>query len=368
MRKITTRKLTALGRHFIALATLLHAVGTHAADVGGLYEAEVPVPSKEVEERQLAFSAALRNVLIKLTGSRNPQSRAAVLTAMSQPDAYVEQYQYRTLSLEPLDELELASEELVLWTRFAAQAIDRLVREAGLPLWGRTRPSMLVWLALENESTRALVGEQQSSTLVSVLRDAASRRGVPLVIPALDEADQATVTVADIWAGFDERVVAASARYQPDQVLTVRGYRTAGGDWESRWRLLASANGSSGATPTEWLSKNTSLDALLAQGVDRAADILATRYATAVPAGSGSEQVDVTVHQVHGVADYARVVSYLNGIDGISKVQVTGVAADRVELALEARGGSPVVMQLISLGRVLTRMPGDDGLKYRLGP
>ena len=74
---------------------------------------------------ELAFGAALRDVLIKLTGQRNPQSRPEVVRAMSQPGPLVEQFQYQSFNLEPTDADELVTEELLLKTRSDAEKILR---------------------------------------------------------------------------------------------------------------------------------------------------------------------------------------------------------------------------------------------------
>jgi hypothetical protein len=336
---------------------------TRAAQVSNLYSAEVPVPDKAPAARDVAFSTALKSVFIKLTGKRSPQTSSLVAGAIREPAQYVEQFQYRTLTLEPIDETELGSEELLLWTQFDAVAVDRLLGEANLPRWGHTRPSVLVWLALENESTRDLVGETESSTLIEVLKDAASRRGVPLIIPLLDENDRTRLTVADVWAGFDDAIAVASTRYHPDAILVVRGHQTGGGEWQSRWRL------SIGDLPSNWVATDSRLDVVLVEGIDRTADALAARYAGVVGvANAGGDRVPLSVSSVRSVSDYARVLEYLTGLDGVSRVDVTGVDADELTIGVEARGGASVVAQIISLGRTLMPVPGGSSLQYRLRP
>jgi len=40
------------------------------------------------------------------------------------------------------------------------------------------------------------------------------------------------LTVADVWAGFDDAIAVASTRYHPDAILVVRGHQTGGGEWQ----------------------------------------------------------------------------------------------------------------------------------------
>jgi hypothetical protein len=338
---------------------------SRAAQVSDLYSADIPVPDKSPAERDPAFSAALRNVLVKLTGMRSPQTNPLAARAIRESALFVEQFQYRTLALEPIDETELGSEELLLWTRFDVAAVDRLLTEAKLPRWGRTRPSVLVWLALENNSSRALIGEVESSSLIDVLNDVASNRGVPLIIPLLDAEDRSRLTVADVWADFDDTIAAASARYQADGVLVVRGHQSGTGDWQGRWRL------SIGDLPSYWNSADSQLDVLLGEGIERLADNLAARYAKVTPvavAVAGDNGVVLSVNGVRTVRDYARVLSYMEGLDGVSRVAVIGVDANALQLAVEARAGQAVVAQMISLGRTLIPVLGASSPEYRLQP
>ena len=48
---------------------------------------------------------------------------------------------------------------------------------------------------------------------------AADERGLPIAWPLLDLQDLNAVTCTDVWGGFEDEIVAASARYRSDAVL-----------------------------------------------------------------------------------------------------------------------------------------------------
>ena len=348
-------------RLFILFGLACGAVQVDAAQVQGLYEAEVAVASKDESERALALGAALRSVLVKVTGERNPQSYPGVVQAMSRASKLVEQFRYRTEASGGLDESTETLERLLLWARFDSRVVDVLVTDAGLPSWGKTRPSMLMWLAVEDQSGRSLIGAEDSPTITNVLHDAAGRRGLPFVVPLMDLVDRSRISVSDVWAGFPERIMQASDRYRADTVLLARVHQPSTSEWEARWRLFLDG------VPHDWTLRNAGLDVMLIEGLNRAADLVAARFAQA--AGGVSEgAVAVAVQDIRTLGDYARTLAYLHSLDSVSRVDVTGASGSQVSFSIAIRGGSSAFAQEIGLGRTLIPVGSGAGTEFRLLP
>jgi hypothetical protein len=326
------------------------------AEVRTLYEAEVPVSSKDVAERDVALGAALGKVMVKVTGNREPQSHPGIVQAMSNPSPFVQQYRYVSLSLEAVDE---SAEELRLHASFDPPAVDRLARELGLPVWGRQRPSLLVWLAVEDESGRSLIGVDDSPGISQIFAEVADRRGVPIALPHLGDAERAGVDVSDIWTGVAERVEAASRPYAADAILLSRAYPLETGGFGGRVRLLIDGSAQ------DWETRGEMMEEVLIEGTEEAIDRLAQRYAQVLTA-SGPVGVVVEVSDVGSVEDYARVLAYLESLDGVSRVDVAGLRAGKVVYALQASGGDARLRQLIALGGILAAEGGGEGLRYHL--
>lgn len=338
-----------------------------AAQVEGLYTAEVETTSKEESERNLALGKALRDVLVKVTGERDPQTYPGVVPAMSDPSKYVEQFGYRVETIETIVESEIEDpfeesvDKLTLWARFDSRAIDGLIRDAGLPIWGKTRPSMIMWLALEDQSGRFLVGAEDSPTITEVLHYAAQARGLPFVVPLMDLVDLSAVSVSDVWAGFPDKILSASRRYRADAVLLARVHQFNSDQWEARWRLFL------GDTLHDWVLSNEELDGLLAQGLNQAVDVVAAQFVQTA-GGVGDELIEIVVNDIRTLGDYARTLNYLQALDGVSRVDVDGALGSRIRFSLTIRGGSPAFNQVIGFGRILVPMNGSDGSHYRLLP
>ena len=251
--------------------------------------------------------------------------------------------------------------DLRLWARFDSRALDALIQEAGLPIWGKTRPSMLMWLAVEDPSGRYLVGAEDSPTVTNVLHGTADGRGLPFVVPLMDLVDRSLIRVSDVWAGFPDKILQASDRYRADTVLLARIYQVNAIEWEARWRLFIDG------APHDWVLRNEALDTLLIQGLNQAVDVVATRFSQT--ASEVSEAViDVVVNDIRTLGDYARTLAYLQSLDGVSRVDVNGVSSNQILFSLAIRGGTASFTQVIGLGRTLAPADASADMQFRLLP
>lgn len=357
---------------FMAIVTTVVAPVFAAEEVRDLYEAEVEVADKGAELRREAFGAALLQIVVKASGSRDSAASPVIAEAMTSPDRFVQQFRYENAPLpetagDSVQATGTAAEgerTFNLWVQFDARAVDDLIREAGLPVWGRVRPSVLVLVAVESGGRRELVSSDDQRGWAAFIQNVAATRGVPMLLPLMDLEDRARLRASDVWAGFDDNARRASQRYQSEAVLLGRVYELTPDYWEARWRLLLED------TRNEWLDQGEGLDAVLLAGVHETADRLASRYGgfTGTTAASGV-QIDVT--GIRSLRDYARTLKYLGSLDEVSRVDVVEVDSGNVSFRVDARGGRETVRQVIALGRTLAEEGQSDfsaGLKYRLLP
>lgn len=334
----------------------------HGAEVTGLYEAEVQVFSQKSAERATAMVSALAEVLAKVSGQRNAALNHGVAEAIRQPGTFLQQYRYlalpdaEKLALQPGDE-----PQLILF-RFDKEAVDKALRDNGLPVWGAVRPATLVWLAVEDAGQRFLLGSDMPEPVRRALDREARRRGLAVVLPLLDLEDQARLRFADVWGNFNEPIMAASVRYRPEAVLVGRMQRTPAGEWTGNWTLLQ------GDASQGWESRGVLAEEVVDAGIAGVVEALAARYAHA--AGQQAEVLSMTVTSVHGLRDYARVIQYLQSLQQVTRVQPLRVDAEQIGLELGLRGDAAGLAQTISLGRVLAPVQSGQtsALVYQLMP
>lgn len=331
--------IPVLARGLLAVWLILPALPAAAMTLHDLYETEVPVAGEDLDSRNQAIGQALAQVLVKLTG-RDPAPGTASLAP--QAPRYVQEYRFRrAVSTD-------GQEQRRLWVRFDKLGLDRLLRERGLPLWGDSRPGILVWLGIERDGRRELVGVD--APIAQALTAGAVARGLGVQWPLMDLEDQAKLTTADLWSDYGTAVTQASARYAQPLVLTGRLRQVSADHWEGRWVLYegdqSRAMKSSGVT-----------DAMAAAGaVNQLADALAARYA---PAGGqhGPDVVRVQINGIRNVSEYAQVLKLVGEREMVDRVVLRSADDDRLLLDVLARGGRDGLAQVLDLLRNFTREP-----------
>ena len=325
-----------------------------AITISGLYEAEVPVADQSGDTRKQAVTTALRVVLVKLTGDRNAPDRAALSTVMAQAERYLLQYRYQKDSSSP------EPQAMNLWVQFDESALNDIMRNYGIPLWGKERPSILVWLASQGPEGRQYVNPEDGTGYLRVMEKRAQSRGVALIFPLLDLVDSASLKASDLWAGFREPVISASGRYQADVVLTGMIEQVIPSVWEARWTVYINEQASN------WTTEGDLPEVVLDEGIDGLVDHLASRFADS--GGDVQENtVDIIVSDVVNLDQYARTLRYLASLNSVLRVNVKRVEPGQVTFQLRVHGGEMVITQAIALGSILESTAADN-YSYRLMP
>jgi len=311
-----------------------------AEDVPGLYEAEVPVESQARDVREVALRVALQQVLVRVTGRRMVLSMADIEPLLEQAPRYVQQFRYQTREAAGGKSSEL------LWVRFDKRAVDRLLNENRLPIWGRTRPSTLIWLAIDDRRERELLSNDMDTRSRRIIEQQARVRGIPLRFPLMDLADRSAISLSDVWGNFEDNLLEASARYDAEAVLAGRVAKTSSGGWSGRWTLYQ--NGRSQA----WNTSGRTRDEVFVPAIDRLADVLAEQFAR-LGQNDQHEQLRVRITGIKGLADFNRVMNYLNDLALVEEARVEQLATDSLTLILSSRHGRAAINQAVSLGHTL---------------
>ena len=314
-----------------------------ADEITGLYETEVSVSTQTVEERQAALAAAMRQILLRVSGRSIVLTITAIERALEQPTRYVQQFRYRK---KPDPSGVVTEEEQRLWVRFDEKAINKLLRDNRMPVWGKTRPPVLLWMVVDNRKTRVLVGNNVENEARTQIQEQAQLRGLPIRLPLLDLADQSNLSMSDVWGNFEDTILRASRRYQTAAVLVGRVYQTYSGSWTVRWTLY------NGGRRNDWDVSGISLVEALIPGIDNTVDILAQHFAQVEAEGEDSS-ILVQVQGVHSLANYNKAVGYLSGLSAVTEVQPFSVARNHVIYQLKSRNGRLAISQAISLGHTL---------------
>jgi hypothetical protein len=293
-------------------------------------------------------------VLVKLTGDRTAMDSPAAAKLYAHADKYLQGFGYRTD----------AKGNNVFWGKFEPGLLDGAARSAGFKVWSRDRPSVLVWLTLEENGQRRLLNPNENTNYIKYLQDKAGERGLPLLMPLVDLQDEALLKVPDLWEGFKDVIVQSGSRYKADIVLA--GLITVAGpeQWLTRWTLYAGSDD----TPYAWNGNPAKPDAALAEAIDLASDALAQgkikRKAPDPPV-----RFELVVQGIGSFSDYARIQQYLASIAAVKQVDIKRMEGERAVFAVSAIGGLETVAEAINLGTTLQAVSTDDARLYRVrGP
>lgn len=364
----------------VVITVLLVLMGSvssvlRAADVESLYETEVRVFSQSAAERQEALRTALAEVMVKVTGQRTAPATLGLAGAFKRVDQFVQQYRYRLLAesklmplpapppavtparpggrkpggalpLPPPASTPIATKEQALWVSFDSAAVNKVLRQAGLPLWGRSRPVTLVVLAVEDLSNRYLLLADSGAALQTIMETRAWWRGLPLVLPQRAEADGG-IRFLEAWNNSQEPLLRAAANERADATLLGRMTRQ-GATWQVRWTLFQPRE-----VPVQWESVEGATLGVLEAGIDGAADALGKRFAQLL-SDKASNIVFITVTDIVTLDHYAKVLSYLQSLDEVADVTVSQMQANSVTYRVAARSTTQTLGRTIALSKKLS--------------
>jgi hypothetical protein len=277
----------------------------HAVTVEDLYEVVLPVETTQ----DAAFAEALRTVVVKVSGRRDAPAQLA--GALGNPRQFIQRFG--------------VTQQNLLQVGFDNLSIDRLLSEAGLPIWGRERPGTLVVLSLD-EAGGGWLSADAAAADKERLEQAARQRGLPLVWGGLDAQDYGALNAGASGAASWTQI---AVRNGANAVLVGRGSRDGGVHW-----TLVTGEGVQ--------QRNGSLE----DGVHLAADAFAAVFAAA-----GSTLREITV-EVSGIADlnaYAQTLNYLEQMTLVRTVGVEQVTGDMLRLKLGVRGDVEMLLRALAL-------------------
>lgn len=293
-------------------------------EMPGLYTVEVPFDSSQRNAETEAQRIALAEVIVRITGTTAAAESAEMASLFPQPGRFVRQFRFGS------------NDTMII--SMDGEAIGRVLRQAGAPVWGSDRPLTLVWLAVdwgmgEREIIAAddpvrMPGDARSIDRNQLLRErvqaVATRRGIPVAFPLLDTEDLQNVSFSDIWGGFDERLLAASARYQATSVLIGR-IRTE--DLQpQRWTWFFGDQ-----RRVDWAGEPEEAVGILA-------DALAREFV--IDPNQSIDRIHLTVSGIDSVVAYGRVQRAMEGLRIVDKLMVTSVSSDRISYEIEIQGGA----------------------------
>lgn len=326
-------------RLILLLVCSLLAAGAAAERSVDLYRAETLVTSRSDGERTRAIRDQFAELVVRMSGNWDAIEHPAVRDALTRAQDYLLEFSYAsTEQTVTVDGAQVPATRLVL--RYSPQAVEQLLRSAGLSLWPANRPAVLVWLVEDRGGQRSLTTDSEQREF---LRRRANQRGLPLILPLMDLEDRLAINEDELWRMDEGAIRDASERYRPNAILVGRYSETSSGVWRSNWQLYHSLG-----NPL-FEGEGDTAETLLTSAVDAVADYLASLYAI-VP--QQHEDPDALVLQVAGIRDFAAYKAlqrYLQELALVRRVELVSARHDTLVLRLYVEGDVGRLTSALSL-------------------
>ena len=331
----------------------------------------MPVFSQSIKERKTATNKAFEELLIRITGKRDVLGLEASQELLANSNRFVRSFRYEILpppvvfETTPIKQDEEESNVLTFNTKFIEKeenyptqkivvsfdekAVKNSLWKLKLPVWGKTRPSTLFWIAIQNNQQRSLLDSTESTELLALVKQHAEKRGVPIIYPRLDLEDQLKVNVTDVWGGYKTPVSEASLRYKPEAIISAQIFRDSEGIWQGRWNLYQAGD------ETSWQFSAPHLSVVIFESIDKLATRLAERYAQ-VSSGDDDSRFLIHISDVSNLKEYKKINRYLKSLSVVKRAALAEIQSNELVYELELRSNPRALKQAIALGKTLLAM------------
>ncbi len=338
----------------LTIFALLLSVAANTAQ-GDLYSGEVVVSSQSEVDRDEVIPDALIQVLQKLSGQRELPITRELDEALDSAGQFLLSFRYKNVVRRGID--GAAIEELRLIARFMQPEVDRIVQLIGLPRWQQQRPTLQIWVVIDDGGNRQLKPVEYEYAW-EAMKDIAALRGLPVSWPELDEEESELIDLRMVWGGFTDYLIDQGA---PGDGVAIVAARRDGPRWSLRWNVVADEQ------VWYWRNEDRELLFALLEGVHQLTDQIASAKAIVA-----SEQmqwvVEVTVGALDNARDYARCLDYLQNLSLVTSVAILGAEPGRVHFNLQLNAAPEHLDEALNRGSLLVASDPRTGFEYEFIP
>jgi hypothetical protein len=312
-----------------------------AALIDDLYDAKIEVLDQSQVNYKKALRQALQQVLVKVSGNRALLDSALIAQNLSQAGGFLRSYRYETID-----------GRLYLLVNFAPQRIEKMIRVAGFPIWDKRRPDSIIWLAMEESSSKQkrILSRETDTALFERIKLNASERGIEIIEPLWDLNDRQQIGLYDIWGGFNQQINQASKRYDVDAVLSARLFQGKLTDNEQSISWLADWTFSHNGQVMSGQIAGPEAEFLLSALVNLLADKLAAEYAVDLTGWDPNEaKTEISIMNVASLDSYVQVSKLLNSLSVVANAVLIVQQGEKATFELNLLGDEEDLIRALNL-------------------
>lgn len=313
---------------------------SQAVEVENLYTGRILVTDKTQKTRIKAHRWAIEQVITKVSGDREILTNRKIRRVVqSQTANYIKSFTFET------DE----QGRTFLVDVFDQSKIDQLLKSVGAAIWGQRRPSTLIWLAVEEGIQRSIIDKETFPQITEFLYQSSDNRGLPIKLPSMDQQDSEAVFSSDVWARFNQAILAGSSRYQTENIVMARMRFVDAGkepEYNTGWLL-----------EFELIDNNESLlvgsfngdqYSILRSMVNQVGDYFAAEYAIHSTTLDDRE-LQLTLSDVNDLVSLKNAEDFLLSLPPVDSVYLQALAGSTVKFKLSLVGEGLDVIRALAL-------------------
>lgn len=309
-----------------------------------VYRVSTLVENRSMAEKSLGIQRAFNEVLVRASGRSDVVVSPVV--AKAKAETYVETFGFSSSSKTGEPVLEVVFNEVL---------VSRLLRNAGYPVWGGNRPTVMMWIGVE-DAGRQLVEDQPVGPL-SVFSYSMVKRGVPAVWPLGDLQDDMALPLPKLFGLFRQDIRTATERYPSTALVAARVSRLG-----AQWSVEGFLEHRGQSIPLSFQS--SSLNKASSTLADKVAMYFSRKYGVNEGSVASGAQV-VHVSGVSSFGQYQSVLQLIAGTSGVSSVAVSGTSGDVLTLQLSLRASWSQVRSNLRLDTRLLPSAQSDVFEWR---
>lgn len=363
---------TYLGTLLLALCLMpLSSLSLAEQRIEHLYEARIPLDSRDAASQQEAMSLGLASVMNKISGYSGTADFPELAGSLQSANGLVSEFGLQSMQVPAADQLSTETTD-ALYMRFVSSQVDQLIRQYEIPVWPANRADILFLVALELGGVPQLLTATTHPAVFAQIQRAAFDRGFSLNILNDDDLEVLSVPAEAVW-NLDVTAIRASLATLPvDQIAVVR--LQAGPSIASETNAVSgllikgedipfgdfSAIEASLAFQSDMKGQNfiEAFDQTLEDYLDQLS--LKTAF---VASGVADTRVTLEIQGVPDFDSFRSVRDYIQSLEQIENVKLLRLSMNSLMLQVEFQSGLELIhTSLINSGFLVSLDTGVSGL------
>ena len=316
----------------ICLSVLILPWISILASTPPIFSAHIKVGDYSKKAQKIAVSKGFKNVLIKATGNSNVINLHEIQDEIKNSENYVQSYNYKIIKSNS------DKKELYLNVNFSSKEIKQLLENINQPTWDNKRPSVLIWLAVNNYKGNSFL-IHDSNSIAKILKNDFENRGLNTLFPIGDLTDINNVSLSDFSSINLSKIRSASKRYDAKVIVvglivsSVKANDLKHINWDSKWLLLFKDQ------DTNWDISNTDLDDIFSKATTVITDKIAN-----IDINSNNKmkrrEILLSISNINNLQKFVSLMQYLKNLKSVKGVKLIGVTPTSAEVLLTYKENS----------------------------